>query len=71
MWEDIIFFRAFSGADYELLVLCHKDPPPKRIEEGPDGGIFEPEGDRCWNSLAEMTHELKFEIISFASEVGD
>lgn len=71
MWEEIIFFRAASGTNYELVVRCHDQIPPKRIEEGPDGGIFDPDDGRCWNSLSALTHELKFEIMSFGSDVGD
>lgn len=71
MWEEVIFFRAASGTDYELVVRCHGQPPPKRIEEGSDGGIYEPNGDRCWNSLPDMTQELKVEIVSWGSQLGD
>jgi hypothetical protein len=71
MWEEIIFFRAASGVDYELLVRCYESNPPRKIEEDWDGGIFEPDGDRCWNSLTDLTQKLKVEIIDWGSDKGN
>ena len=68
----IISFRAASGNEYELQVKSDTVDIPSEIrEEYATGIIYDVNGLREWDSIAEMTHDLKLEIVSWGSDVGD
>lgn len=65
----IINFTAASGNEYELHV--EGETHIRFISEKSDGKIYDPEFDNTWDSLADMTHALKIEIVDWGSDVGD
>lgn len=67
-----LFFRSSSGNDYEVTVehdaITHI---PDLVIEDQNGSIHDTTSYSVWNSLAEMTQELKAEIVSWGSDIGD
>ncbi len=67
-----IFYRAQSQVDYELEVEHEPDQyVPKFLSEDITGEIQDLSTDRNWPTLIQMTNDLKIEIISWGSEIGD
>ena len=72
MMQSKTFFRASSGSDYELSLEHEPDQyVPKFLSEDEKGWIQDLSTDKGWDSLAEMTQDLKVEIIDWGSDVGD
>lgn len=73
----LIPFTASNGAEYELRVLydpSHLTNPPSALREGEMGEIMSigPAIEHVqWESLSEMTHRLKMEIVSWSSDAGN
>jgi len=70
--QSKIFFRASSGTDYELI--ADHDPDryvPRYLVEDEKGRVQDLMTDRGWGSLPEMTQDLKVEIVSWGSDIGD
>lgn len=62
--QSKIFYSAGSGTYYYLEVLHDPDDyVPQFISEDQEGYVADLSTDRGWNSLAEMTQDLKAEII--------
>lgn len=68
----IIKYTAGSGTEYELQVKSDTVDIPSEIkEEYATGIIYDVNGLREWDSLIDMSHDLKLEIVSWGSDVGD
>ncbi len=66
------FFRAGSGNDYELNI--EHEPSqyvPQFLSEDEKGWIQDLSTDKGWDSLAEMTQDLKVEITEWGSDPGN
>lgn len=74
-YTALIPFKAYSGREYELTVKYDDilGGLPERLEEGPGGEIFpigcNALGSDHWESLSDMTHALKIEIVSWGSDM--
>lgn len=73
MYSGFILFEASNGNKYELSVLREDDGTlvPSSIWESADGWIFAEGLDLSWESLSAMTRDLKIEITSWGSDVGN
>jgi hypothetical protein len=76
----VIPFISFSGREYELTIsydpLLIAGDVPIAFEEGPSGEIFPVmrvtgRSSYPWDSISEMTHSLKLEIVSWGSDIGN
>lgn len=72
--RDVIYFTSTSGLTYEVRIICddhdlHEKIPLILIERE-SGEVEDCEGN-VFGSLMELSHMYKFEVISFASDVGD
>lgn len=66
------FFRAATGTDYELTIEHEEDQyAPKFLSEDERGWIQDLSTDESWESLPQMTQDLRVEITEWGSEVGD
>jgi len=75
--EYIIWFRPYSGdgpprPDYEIRVKAAPGVHvPKYLAEDERGGVQCLATGRSWDSLGEMTHDLRMEIVGWGSDVGN
>lgn len=70
--DSKIFYRAASGADYELTVEHEEGQTvPKFLSEDYKGWVQDLTSDSGWPSLVHMSHDLKIVIVSWGSEIGD
>lgn len=67
-----VVFRANTGNEYELQVE-HEDYEyiPTLIIEEADSRIYDAGSAQSWDSLADMTQDLKVEISSWESDPGN
>lgn len=70
MRDGLIFFRASTGNHYEIKVRG-EDYIPAELLEHDDGRVDDLGSEKSWDSLSEMTHDLKIEVLDFGSDVGD
>jgi hypothetical protein len=81
MTTKMIVFRPYSTPTdprphYELTVEVGPETPsglPSIVAESKNGTIYGRASgvERAWRSLVEMTHDLRIEITSWGSELGD
>lgn len=70
--QSKVFFLSYSGTNYELTVECNEAQKiPTILSEAHDGLIYDLGGADSWKSLADMTQDLKIEITSWGSDIGD
>lgn len=70
--KKIFYTIENSGNRYELNVEEHgEEEIPSSIIEDRMGKIFECDGHRTWSSLINFTHDLKIEITSWGSDLGN
>lgn len=65
----IVQFTAASGNVYELHI--EGETIPGLLYETDDGKIHDAIHETTWDSLADMSHALKLEIIDWGSDLGD
>ncbi len=70
--QSKVFFRSSTQNDYELTVDHEADQyVPKFLSEDDRGWIQDLSTDKGWESLAEMTQDLRVEITGWGSDIGD
>ena len=67
-----MFFTSSSDNSYEITISHHNDQyVPLSIKEDEKGFIHDRVLKKKWDSIAEMTKDLKIEIKSWGSDFGD
>ena len=75
-----VLLKCWNGNEYELQVAYDTLDPPKRVPlslmEADRGRIYPTipgfkTSPISWDSLSEMTHDLRVEIISWGSDTGN
>lgn len=69
---ELITYKAASGFIYEIKVSKEIGQySPIEVTEDYKGEIKDMQTGNTWPSLLHMSHDLKLEIISWGSDVGD